>query len=146
MRELNALIYNTIKSDGIYQDLTGATAQDPRIYRSRTPVKLPVSDTKKAFAVYYQMGSSKPYVGIYPIQKNDYTFVIEVYGKEDVLVSEICYRLEKLFAHKKFTTLSFLINYTYAIRGSCTFDDARQLYFETVTVQLTKILALDEAS
>ena len=146
MRELNSLLYNAIKTHGYFRDLTGATVNDPRIYKARTPVKNPIDANKPAYAVYYQSGTSRPYPIIYPIQKNDYTFVIEVYGKEDTLVSEICYRLEKLFAHKNFTTPSFLVNYTYATRGSCTFDDARQLYFETITIRFSNILALDEAS
>lgn len=146
MRELNALIYNTIREDGHWKDLTGATATDPRIYKGRTPVKLTIDDSKQAYGVYYQMGSSKPYIMISPIQKNNYSFVIEVYGVSAEIVSEICYRLEKLFAEKRFTTMSFIVNYTFANRGSFSFDDARQLYFETVTINLNSILALSEAS
>jgi hypothetical protein len=148
MREIRQLIYATIRTDSTYQSLTGATAQDPRIYLSKPPVYLAITDDKKGFSVYYQMGST--HIGgteiIHGTSKNNYTYGLEIFGKDNVTVSSIGARVEKLFENKPFQTSSYVVGYTFVTRGSVNFDDTRQLYLETLMIHLNKIIALIEAS
>lgn len=147
MRELNKLIYDTVRNNATFKSLTGATSQDPRIYKTREPVKHEISDTKPAFAVYYMMGSTSTLTDlIHGAQKNDYSYTIELYGKSDTTLSTLGYTIENLMNLKSFVTETYIVNLTVVSRGQCSWDDARQLYLETVIVHLRKILTLDEAS
>ena len=49
---------------------------------------------------------------------------------------------EDLFRDKQFLTDSYKIGLTYATRGAVDFNDARQLYTETMIVHFTKIFRL----
>ena len=147
MRELNKLIYDTVRSIPVFQSLTGATAQDPRIYKTREPVKHEISDAKPAFAVYYMMGSTGLFSDIiHGAQRNDYTYTIELYGKSDTTLSTLGYAIEKTMNLERFFTETYIVNLAVVSRGQCSWDDARQLYLETVIVHLRKILTLNEAS
>jgi hypothetical protein len=139
MREINQLIYNTIKGSSTYKTYTGATASDPRIYKQRTPAKLPISASKPAYAVYRFVGASKPPDWIYGIQRNNVSYSLEVYSKIDTRLTEITDLLETLFEDKQFTTLNYMIGYCYATRGSESWDEGRQLYFMNLTLDFSHI-------
>lgn len=145
-RECNQVIYNQIKDDPDYITLSGATAKDPRIYKSRTPSHVTISDSKPVYGVYYRSGTIYSPNAVSFIGRNDYVYVVELYGKTDTDVDEAGYILERIFRDKRFTTTNFIINYTYASRGSFSWDDARMLYLETVTIYLTRVLSLYESS
>lgn len=143
MRELNALIYSSLKDDSTIQTLVGYSITDPRVYKSKTPIKIQVTESKPAYIVYYKMGSSKVYNKIELAQKNDYTYGLEIFAKRDVTVDEIAQYIENtLFNEKQFSTTSYLVRYSFVTRGTMSFDDSRQLYTETVMVHLNKILSL----
>jgi hypothetical protein len=145
--EINALLYQTIKNYGPFVTKTGATVTDPRVYKRKAPIKLTISDDKSSFVVYYIMGStdvSTPKVDFG--QRNNRTYGLEIYGKAEEDVEEIADMLEELLRDKQFTTNSYKIGYTYASRGAIDFNDARQLYTETMMVHLTKIIYLTLAS
>ncbi len=146
MREFNQLIYNQIKSNSDFQSYTGATAQDVRIYKTRTPVHVKIDDSQPAYAVYYRSGSIYSSGVVSFVGRNDYVYVVEVYGKTDTDVDSLGYILERIFRDKRFTTTNFIVNHTHASRGSFSFDEARGLYFETVTIYLTHVLAIHESS
>jgi hypothetical protein len=147
VRELNKLIFDTIKNNPTFQSLTGATPQDPRVYKTREPVKHEISDAKPAFAVYYMMGSTNVLSDlIHGAQKNDYSYTIELYGKSDTTLSTLGYIIENSMNYKSFSTQTYIVNLVVVSRGQVSWDDARQLYLETVIVHLRKILTLDEAS
>ncbi len=146
MRELNKLIYETIKDDLTYKIETGSDSQDPRLYKSKTPIKVSVTGSKKAYGVYYKSGSIHNSNNIHGASKNDFVYVVEIYGKKDTVVELLAYRIEKLFEENNFNTDTFIIGYTYATRGQLTFDEDRQLYVEPVQIYLRNILTLNEAS
>lgn len=148
MRELNALVYSTIKNDSEITSYTGAISTDPRIYKRNTPSKVRITTAYPAFMVYYLSGTvhHSSWDKINVASKNDCVYVLEIYGKKDTTVESMMARVEKLFDEERFQTTTYIVGYTYAIRGSCSFDDARQLYFGTVSIYLTKILTLNEAS
>jgi hypothetical protein len=141
MRDLNRLIYNTIRLDPQYITLTGATTQDPRIYKLYTPAHIEVSEEKPAYSVYGIMGSSKPPVWVLTAQRNNYAYRLEVFSVIDTLLTEVCERLEEIFRDKHFQTTTYVVGYTYAVRGVVAFEEARRLYTETMTVYLENIYA-----
>ena len=57
MKNLNSLIYTTIKNDSELTSLTGATATDPRIYKRNIPSKVRITTPLPAFMVYYLSGT-----------------------------------------------------------------------------------------
>ena len=148
MSELNKVLFQTIKGDIEFKDLTGSTSQDPRIYKTRTPIKLQITDAKPNYVVYYTSGTSKlPSSSKIEIaQRNDRTYALEVYGKKDTDVEKICARIERLFYEERYITASYIVGYTYATRGRVGWDDGRKLYTETMMVFFTKVLALNLAS
>lgn len=139
MREINQLIYNRIKSDDTFKSLTGATTRDPRIYKQRTPVKLPVTDAKKSYVIYRLMGSTKPGDWVHGSQRNNLTYGLEIYSKVATNLDEVCDRIQVLFEDQSLTTTSYLVKFTYAVRGSQSFDDGRQLYFEAMMLHLNNV-------
>ncbi|MFW9928144.1 MAG: hypothetical protein ACFFD1_02005 [Candidatus Thorarchaeota archaeon] len=145
-RELNQIIYNQIKDDTDWISYTGATAKDPRIYKGRTPAHVQISDSKPAYGVYYRSGSIYSSNVVITAGRNDYVYIVEIYSKDTDTLDEIGYLIERIFREKRFTSTNYIVNLTYASRGSYSWDDARQLFFETVTISLTHILALNESS
>lgn len=141
MGELNALLYGAVKNDATYQTLTGGTAADPRIYKQRTPVELPVSDTKPAYSVYYESGTIDPGLRVDDVGRNDAVYMLECYATTDVLLSQVTSRLERLFDYQRFETTSYYVGHTRAHCGGMSFDDGRQLYFQTVTVFMKLVRA-----
>lgn len=140
MKEVNQLIYNAIRSDTDYKSITGATSKDPRIYKERIPVKITIDSNKPSYAVYHFTGAGKPPDFIHGAQRNDLTYTLECYALDDVTL--IVSALESIFRDKEFETASFRVGYTYAVEGSWGFNDALQLYTQTLTVYFTKIFAL----
>jgi hypothetical protein len=141
MRDLNKLIYNTIKGDATYVGLTGATASDPRIYKLRTPAKITVSTSYPAYSVYGVMGSAKPAVWVLGAQKNNYAYRLEVFSIEDTRLAEVCECLETLFQDKHYETTNYIVGYVYATRGVVTFEEPRRLYTETMVLHFENIYA-----
>jgi len=136
LREINELIYNTIRSDPTYRTICGATVTDPRISIHKTPIGLVVSDAKPAYGVYYRNGSAKPLDFIDGVQENNQVYTVEVYGKKLENADDAGEAIVALFNDKNFETTTYLVKYTSASLGSLTFDDARKLYFTTVTIYL----------
>lgn len=142
MREINQLIFNTIKDDPSFKADTGATASDPRIYKSRTPKKNPVTASKPAYAVYTFTGASKPPNFIENVQRNDCVYTVEAYSKTDTGITDLADTIEDLFNDKAFTTPSFKVGYTYAVRGIESHDEGRNLYTTTITIHFSHIYEL----
>ena len=148
MSELNKVLFQTIKEDTEFKGLTRNTAQDPRIYKTRTPVKIQVTDAQPSYVIYFTAGTSRisSSSAIAIAQRDDRTYSLEVYGKKDTNVEAICKRIGRLFHEEEFITESYKIGFTYATRGRMGWDDARQLYLQTMMVFFTKVLALNLAS
>ncbi|MFX1253964.1 MAG: hypothetical protein ACFFCZ_20295 [Promethearchaeota archaeon] len=145
-RELNQIVYSQIKSDNDWKSYTGATLDDPRIYKGRTPPHVTINDSMPAYGVYYVSGSIYNSNVVITVGRNDYIYIVELYSKDTNILSEISYLLERIFREKRFTTTNYIVNLTYASGGSYSWDDARQLFFKTVTISLTHILAIYECS
>ena len=142
MRDLNKLIYTTIRVDPTYKTLTGATTSDPRIYKLRTPMKVLLNpDDVKAYSVYGMMRSSKAPSWIDGTQRNYYVYRLEVYAVTDTLLSELCDHLESLFEDIHFVTPNYLVGYTFATRSSVSFEEERRLYLEAMMLHLENIYA-----
>ena len=148
MSELNKVLYQTIKGDAECRILMGSTTQDPRVYKTRTPIKIEITDTKPCYIIYFTSGTTKRSSSdeITIAQRNDRTYALEVYGKKDTDVERLCDRIERLFRDEEFMTDSYKIGYVYATRGRVSWDDSRSLYLETMMVFFTKVLALNLAS
>jgi|GEM_PF-5322367 len=145
-RELNKLFYDTVIADSIFKTKTGATTSDPRLYKYTTPVKVTISDTKKLYAVYRPMGTTKLSTGakIDIGQINDKAYSLEVFGKSEAVtdVEDVCEAIESLFYEQNFFTQNLKVGYTWATQGSLDFDDGRKLYLETMIIYFTKIIKL----
>jgi hypothetical protein len=146
MIELTELVYNQIKSNSEFKSYTGASSEDPRIYKSRTPIHVQINESKPAYGVFYKSGTIYSSNVVSFVGRNDHMYVVEVYGKTDRSIDLIGYCIEKIFRDKRFTTTNFIVNHTYASRGPFSFDDARMLYFESVQIYLTHVLSLYESS
>lgn len=143
--ERNKILYDTIKNNAVFKAITGGTTSDPRLYKFKTPLKLEISDSKPAYAIYRRMGTTKlpGYAKIDIGQLNDRAYSLEVFGKIPEDVDEICSELEEnVFYEASFFTANLKIGYTWAVQGSINFDEGRQLHLETMTIYFTKILKL----
>lgn len=142
--ELNELLFDTIRNDVFYKSLTGATTADPRIYKSKTPVKITISSDKPAYSVYRRMGTIKLSGGmkINIGQLNDSSYSLEIFSQKDTLAEEIAERVETIFYEANFFTSNLRVGYTWATSGSLDFDDGRQLWLITMSIYFTKILKL----
>jgi hypothetical protein len=143
-RELNKKFYQIVIADTTFKNVTGANTTDPRLYKMKTPIKLAISDTKSAYAVYRPMGTTKlsSSAKIDIGQLDDKTYSLEVFGKKDTDVEDICEAVRDLFYESNFFTDNLKVGYTWATEGSCDFDEGRQLYLETMTIYFTKIIKL----
>lgn len=144
MREINQLIYNTIKNNSSYRTYAGASVSDPRVYKQRTPAKIEVSQSKPAYIVYRFAGAMKPPDWIHGTQRNNLVYSLETYSKLDTRLTEIADLIETLFEDKAFQTLSYGVGYTYATRGSEMWDEGRSLYFMNISLYFENIYTLPE--
>jgi hypothetical protein len=137
---LNKIIYTTIRDDVAFQGLTGATTKDPRVYKGRTPVKIRIGDATPGYCVYYLAGTTDPGNKIYPMQLDNHSYMIEVYGKNDVLVDGISSAINTLFKDEQFVLENVSIKHSDSSKGGMNWDDNRSLYFQTVRINLDTIL------
>jgi hypothetical protein len=142
--ELNKLFYQTVINDAIFKSETGGTAQDPRLYRFKTPVKLTVSDSRPAYGIYRLMGTGhvRGSAKIDQGQEDDHTYSLELYAKSDSMVHTIAHEIHELFKEANFFTENLRVGYTWATRGTIDFDEGRQLYYETMAAFFTKVIKL----
>jgi hypothetical protein len=137
---LNKLIYTTIRDDHGFKSLVGGTDQDPRIYKGRTPTKVRITELSPGYCVYYLSGTTDPGSKIYPMQLDNHGYIVEVYGKSDILTEDISTIINDIFKDKQFTIENLYIKHSYSSKGINSWDDNRVLYFQTVRINLETIL------
>jgi hypothetical protein len=146
MKELNTLVYETIRDNSTFQSYTGATSPDPRIYYARTPVKHTVNSSKYSYAVFYLSGTTDPGNRVWNAGRNDHTYIVEVYSKKPDVLSTLLETLEALFRDANFETTSFIVGHTTSYTTAESFDETRQMYFGTIMIVMTNILEKQPSS
>lgn len=143
MREMNQLIFGTIKNESTFSSMSGATSSDPRVYKTRTPVHVKVSDDQPAYVIYRFTGSAEPPNKVHGAQRNDCIYSLEIYAKTSTMLSTICDALETAFEDKSFSALNHRVGHSMAYRGAEDFDDSREAYYEVMTVHLDHIFRVN---
>jgi hypothetical protein len=139
--EFAQLLYDTVRTNSEYKAATGATATDPRIYRSKRPAKTVLSSTKPAYSVYYHQGSVRTPWESGPSDGglDDRQYVIEVYAKDILVVEAVCGVLVSLFDKQRFSTSNYFIHYVRANEGPSSFETGRKEYRQDVIVYMSKV-------
>lgn len=139
MRELNQLLFETVKDDSTYQTKTGATSTDPRFYKDHPPVKNPITNTKTAYGVYRHQGAIKPGIYVDGLERNEHVYTLEIFAKKSTIRDEICDFIELLFDDKQFQTTNYDVKYTSATEGAVGFNEELKLFTKTMTVHFRKV-------
>lgn len=141
MKDIRILLFNIIKNDKLFQNLTGATIDDPRIFWQYPPIKVELTESKPAYAVYYRTGVVRLGYKIDIAQKEDQVYLTEIHSKTPELCDDIADNFMEMFREKSFQTNNYSVLYTYAnISGSPQFDHSISLYNLSVQIYMTKII------
>jgi hypothetical protein len=142
MKEIRVLVFETIKDDSTFQNLTGATASDPRIFWQFTPQKVQVTDSRHTYAVYFRSGTISTTDKVDVAGREDQVYTIEIYSKTPDGCDVVADRLVDMFRDRQYTTNTYSVLRTYAsVLGSPIYDDGRNLYVVNVNLYCTRIVA-----
>ena len=108
-QEIKTEIYTLITDDAIFQTLTGATADDKRLYVQFPPDEI---DETNPWVTYFTVTGGKDADEIGSQQDPDITFIFDIWGLDHDAIEDVFDRLKTLMDQQGFSTASFRVVFT----------------------------------
>ena len=100
---INVLIYQAIKNDSIFQALTGADVNDPRVYLDHPPQMVSMDLNHPGYATYsLEGGGGIEPTRAYLVEMPDRHYKIDVWGRTKGDVDKIFKRIQDIFIYRYF--------------------------------------------